>query len=250
MEQEKSVNCPIEQIAPELLSKIVHLLSHDIGNPLTSIITYGSLIEQAETLKIPSDKLSGYAKSMLLETWKISNLMEKFLLLVSKKESGGLVKLKDLGSKIMSRYQSRYGLNSFDLELSGFDSSIQIKGDAEQLCGIFCELLINAANAIKDLSSTENDLEHSLIIKADSSNPSQITFTIENFTLQRITPLEELMKIGVTECPISKPSIGIGLPAVLNSINRWNGQFSIEQTCKNEKYNFKSTIVLPIVLSE
>ena len=240
------------------LSSITHNLSHDIGNPLTSIITYGSLIEQTQNLDIPKDKLASYAKSMLSETWKISILMEKFLLLISRKPNASSTKLKDLHVKIMSRYQSRYGLSAFDLELVGFESDAYIFGDIEQLCSMICEMLNNAASELKYLKSQgqEVDLHIQLnaeILSTNSQKPNSINFILKNPTAKHEITLCQMLTPGLTDHTSGKSSVGIGLPAIHNSAHRFNGTFSIaieknkELSTGLETLTFVSCLSLPLV---
>ncbi len=235
------------QLENSELSDIVHQLSHDIGNPLTSIITYGSLIEQCGDLNIPPEKISNYAKSMLSETWKISTMVEKFLLLVSEKTNNSSCNLKSVATKIMSRYQSRYGLTSFDLELTGFDQDYLVQADPEQLTCILCELLTNAANALKDLSTNNDEIDLSLNLIADFKSENQVSISISNLTTKHEIPLNELLNPGVSETHVGKTSIGIGLSAVNNTITKWGGNFIISEIKDNDNYVFSAIITLPTV---
>lgn len=229
------------------LSNIFHQLSHDIGNPLTSIITYGSLIEQCDNLNIPPEKIASYAKSMLSETWKISTMVEKFLLLVSKKANSGSFTLKNIATKIMSRYQARYGLSLFDLELIGFDQEYLIQGDPEQLTAVLCELLSNSAIALKELNSTNPEIELCLKLESELLNENYVSISISNLTLKHETPVTDLIKPGVSESHSGKANIGIGLAAVNNTITKWGGNFIISEIKDNNHYVFNAMITLPTV---
>lgn len=232
-------------ISNELLSQITHQLSHDIGNPLTSIITYGSIIEQSVKLNIPPEKLSDYAKSMLSETWKISVLMEKFTLLVSKKKTNVTSTLNDISSKILSRYASRYGLGEFDIELEGFDTSLEIACESEQLCAALSEILVNAANEYRYLISKGTDLDLLLLLRAEPFNNSDILFICENQSEIHEEGLEKLFTPGYSSHAHSKKNVGIGLPAISNSAIRWGGSFSISQKRDISHASFKAILRVP-----
>jgi nitrogen-specific signal transduction histidine kinase len=238
----------------ENISEITHNLSHDIGNPLTSIITYGSLIQQSQNLNIPLEKLENYAKSLLGETWKISILMEKYLMLVSKKTNASSANIKEIASRLMSRYNSRYGLNEFDLELIGFDQNISAYGDIEQICSMLCELLSNAANSLRYLKSKGEEVEFYLSLTCEINKDKNIIFEIKNLSQKHELELSELILPGISEHFISKQPIGIGLSAIHNTAARFNGYLSISEEEEidinlPDKMNnyFISKLILPLV---
>lgn len=247
MDRTELENLEIAILDKSQLSNIFHQLSHDIGNPLTSIITYGSLIEQCGDLNIPPEKIATYAKSMLSETWKISTMVEKFLLLVSEKSNSSGCNLKNIATKIMSRYQSRYGLTPFDLELIGFDQDFLIQGDPEQLTCILCELLSNSAHALKELSQTNPDIDLSLKLESILNENQTVSLSISNLTIKHETDLIELLKPGVSETRNGRGSIGIGLTAVNNTVIKWGGDFIISEIQDRDNYLFKAIITLPTV---
>lgn len=237
-------------MSDDKLSEVIHQVSHDIGNPLTSIITYCSLVEQSENLQIPYDKISAYAKSMQYETWKVSGLMEKLVLLLSNRSTTTKVHLKDIGTKIMSRYQNRYGLGAFDIELIGFDINASITADPEQLCSILCEMLTNAGNAIIHLESKNSEVERFLSLSASIEDNNSIVFEITNQTADHSFTLDDLKEIGISENNMGKKLPGIGIPAIINTAIRWGGEFTISET-KNEDINiFSAKLKLPAIISE
>src|SRR5262245_24972844 len=90
--------------AEELLSHLIHKLGHEIGNPLTSIISLGTILERfsisapgrGETL--PPEKIASYASSIIDEAWRISSLTEKLVLTLSNRRGNPVA--SDLGKSI------------------------------------------------------------------------------------------------------------------------------------------------------
>lgn len=63
----------------ELLSELIHRVSHEIGNPLTAIISLASVMQRFET----GEKASEYAGSIAREAWKITSFNDRLVALLS-----------------------------------------------------------------------------------------------------------------------------------------------------------------------
>lgn len=245
-----------EKIDAITLSDLVHQLSHDIGNPLTSIISYSSIMEQAENFSLPLTKVSDYSKSISKETWRISILLEKFLLLTSQRGDKNRVSLPDLKQKILSRYEARYQLGEMDIFFEGFEGDVAVVADIEQCSAILCEILSNALAAQKRLieatsniktvgnSGSEEDLQLSLsfnVIQEDN----YLILESKNKTPRHTKDLNQLLKIGEKEFPSGKDNLGIGLSAISSAMKRWEGFLSLEEVEDQEACIFITRLYFP-----
>jgi nitrogen-specific signal transduction histidine kinase len=239
---EEKVFGPIE---PLQLSSLIHSLVHDIGNPMTSIISYSGLIEQGAALSLTTEQISPYAKKITNESWKVMKLVDLLLLSLSERREVSRFTLSSLKETLMQRAINRYGLGQADITLHGFDQSIEAKGDLDQLSLIGTEIISNAIGAYKSL---EEELEDgcSVIIEANIANNNvEITFT--NPTSKHESELKDLFNLGKSEFPRNNKPPGIGLFSMARTINRWGGQCEIsELSTESNKIFFKTRIILPI----
>ncbi len=234
-------------MTPEDLSEAFHKVFHDIGNPITSIISYSNLIEQAPTLGIPLEKASNYSSSITKEAWKVNRLLELFLLLVSKKNNTSLVSLESCKKNVIARYANRYGLGELDINFINFDQEISFIGESDQVTVIFCEILSNALGAISQMENKEDfltiDIEHETILDNNSEKFLKINF--KNKSKKHNSNLDDLKKIGVCEFSRFNKPAGIGLFAISNTLEKWGGRLEIkEELVNNQEYYFITSLYL------
>jgi len=243
------------KIDEETLSNICHQLSHDIGNPMTAIISYSSILEQSEHFNISHEKVSSYAKNISRETWRISKLMEKFLLLTSRKLVCSPFPASELEKKVLSRYNSRYELENLEISFTGFDPKILIPADIDQCSIILCEIGANAINAEKILNNNQPvNLPISLAITSDS-----IIMEARNLSPEHKTDLADLFKPGVKEFSSEKDTLGIGLSAIASAMKRWCGYLEIEEIANSNEesehensktFTFVTRLIFPKIKNE
>lgn len=251
-------------LSPEQLSYLVHQFSHDIGNPLTSIISYSSILEQSAQFSLPLDKVADYAKSISRETWRISVLMEKFLLLSSISMNATPVPLSEIQQRVFSRYRSRYNLTDIDITFEGFDSEDFVLAEAEHLTAIMCEIASNALGAQKALKNSSlneagskynDEIEDNFMITFKCSSQSSsisddkplgqfILIEAYNPTAPHTLGLDQLFEVGQKCHPSGRDNLGIGLPAILHSISRWGGEVEIEEEQKSGETYFRTKLYL------
>lgn len=206
------------------LSDLCHQLSHDIGNPLTAIISYSSILEQAEHFSIPLEKIGTYASNISKETWRVSRLMEKFLLLVSRKCVILPFSPKDLQQRVEARYKTRYELQTLNIVFEGFDVDLLIPADIDQCCSILCEIALNSRNAQNHLGKSNPELLLRLF-----EDDHFFTFEAVNASPLHKKELSSLLNPGEKEFCNDKDALGIGLSAIACTMSRWNGFLEIEE---------------------
>ena len=234
-----------EPIDPVRLSTLIHALVHDIGNPMTSIISYSGLIEQGTSLSLTPEQLSPFAKKISNESWKVMKLVDLLLLSLSQRSEISSFSLQSFKQTLMSRACSRYGLGEADLLLNGFDSEINVKGDLDQITLLSCEIISNALGAYKALENTDDD-GCSVNIEAEVKE-NKVTITFLNQSPKHNSELSSLFSLSSSEFPRSNKPPGIGLFSLARTIRRWGGEVEIsELQDSSENLFFLTKVTLEI----
>jgi len=232
-------------IPPEMLSSLVHSLVHDIGNPMTSIISYSGLIEQAANLSLSAEQLSPYASKISGESWKVMKLVDLLLLSLSERREVSNFSLPAFKQTLIQRSSSRYGLGEADLLLKGFDSEISVKGDLDQMVLLSCEIISNALGAFKAL---ENNSDDGCSVTLDTKiQNDHIILTYFNSSPKHNVSLNNLYNLAISEFPRFNKPAGIGLFSLARTIKRWGGEVEISEF-KNldSSILFSTAITLPL----
>lgn len=151
-----------EQLA---LSEVIHRVGHDIGNPLTAIISLSSILEfsaappepRAGGLRageqepaapaFPRDKLHEYSSSIIREAWKVSHIVERLVMIFSDR-TGNVVpcSVGEIAERCIQRLRTRHHLNDLKIESDFFfaPSAARVLADTDQLTLLVSELLLNA----------------------------------------------------------------------------------------------------------
>lgn len=238
-----------KSIKSENLSILIHALVHDIGNPMTSIISYSGLIEQSPALSLSLEQISPYAKKISNESWKVMKLVDLLLLSLSERTDVSRFSLQSLKETLILRAANRYGLGEADLLLIGFNEDIEAKGDLDQLSLIGAEIISNAIGAYKAL---ESELEDgcSVTIEAKTAN-NNIELSFTNPSPKHKTPIHELFNLGQSEFPRSNKPPGMGLFSIARTIKRWGGECEIyEASGEFNRTFFITKIILPLIKAD
>jgi hypothetical protein len=243
-------NSFFEELDETKLSNLCHQLTHDIGNPLTAIVSYSSILEQAEHYSIPLNKVANYSLSISREAWRVSRLMEKFLLLVSRKGTTSTFPLSELKKRVESRYANRYELGEICFDFQGFNENIVIQADLDQCCSIVCEIGNNALSAQKQIPSSGESNEPFRLELSFSPHEQYHVLEAINRTPPHSKNLSSLLKAGESEFSGGKDNLGIGLSAINCSMKRWNGFLEIEEVCKADTTCFITRLFFPVISNE
>ncbi len=135
----------------ETISKIIHRIGHDIGNPLTSIISLASIIEKFSDPSFNSldpAKLSSYAGTISSEAWKISRLSETLVQTLSKKKiQTQVVNLDEIIDRALSKVESQ-SIKYPDI-VTELDTpeNMTVLADPDQLTFALVEIIRNSFQA-------------------------------------------------------------------------------------------------------
>jgi signal transduction histidine kinase len=221
--------------APEVLSPIIQKVCHDIGNPLTSIISLASLLDGGMA-PVKPERLPTYSRAIVDESWRVARLSERLsLLFASTKPVTEPSSLRSLVLKAIHRYHTRHAkgepLRALEEQLQNDTSpSPTVVGDGEQLTLLLMELLENGALAVEAMP--ESPLTLSLMQGTDHA---QVVITNH-----ASTPYDgELSRLfdPLTRGAAEGRSLGLGLTIAAITAERLGGAIWIEEEVLNTTVN-------------
>ena len=259
----------------DALSELVHKIGHDIGNPLTAVISVCSIMQTMADMDKNNpaliSKVSEYAGMLTGEAWKISRINERLVsLLSSRKPNLAACNVHSNFVTVFNRLQSRNQKKFGKLEIvfnskSNADPSGRCGGthrplheevdvaalaDNNQLNLLITELLANCADALeKDAAGRPLGVPYNKIsvnIFKDSdlacfSVASTVSFRCETENLSDL--FNPFVSVGFPE----EKKIGLGLTTALATIERMNGKIELSEREEGDgKYCFSVTVKLPM----
>lgn len=232
------------------LSELIHRLGHDIGNPLTAIISLGSVIQTlcaSEQISGAETKFPNYAASIISEAWKISRINERLVCLLSARPGVPTAcpledALSDVFTKLYHKDTTRFG--AIDLEFSEDSQNISAWVDPAQLNLMLAELIINAVEATERLTAAAPNLSRNITVCARVDNNLACLFiSALNPTATKST-LAQLFKPFVSDYPEEK-HIGLGLTAAWAIAERFQGCLALKEEREGDAYRFTVKVGLP-----
>ena len=204
------------------ISNIIHRIGHDIGNPLTSIISFSSLLDRSDIFD--SSKIKQFAGSIHSEAWRIGKLSETMVLLFSNKS--GLLEyypIERLLDQALEKISIRYGVR-LDTVLDASCKNLEIKIDNEQGTFLIEELLYNAyCNSVPqtkiEINARKNQDSIELVVTNQISGLYELE--LSNF----FNPLFTY--------PDYKKTTGLGLTAVYAILDRVGANIALSQHSKS-----------------
>ncbi|MDR2338050.1 MAG: hypothetical protein LBE20_05330 [Deltaproteobacteria bacterium] len=236
----------------ETLSELIHKIGHDVGNPLTAIISVCSIMQtMAEIGSVDDKKVAEYAKLLTSEAWKISRLNERLVGLLSLRplylvpcdiEKNFIYTLERLQGRDKGKFEK------LELVVNKAVDNLQVLADNQQLNLLATELLVNCAEAFAKDCKLQNANENKIYLNIFEDNnlfclalSSTVHFSCES-------ELKELFKPFVTVGFPEEKKLGLGLTTVLAVVERLSGSVEIQETIKPaEQRIFKVVVKLPKV---
>ena len=250
----------------DALSELVHKIGHDIGNPLTAIISVCSIMQTMAAMDKKASntalvsKVSEYADMLTGEAWKISRINERLVSLLSSRKPN-FVSCNIHGNfiTVFNRLQSRNPKKFGKLEIvfnsvsnakeAEQCSNITALADNNQLNLLITELVTNCADALeKDaVSSSKTDEVRKVLVnifkdsdQACLSVASTVGFRCETDNLNEL--FNPFVTVGYPE----EKKIGLGLTTALATVERMQGKIELQEQENNGKFCFTVTVRLPI----
>ncbi len=240
----------------------MHKVGHEVGNPLTSIISLATVIERFSppdgSSNADAKRTLAYARSIISESWRISGTMEKLVLLFSQRN--GSPAPCDVTRSIqsaLSKLRTRRGVDSslVHLRIHGNEPPAAFI-DQDQFVSLIAELLDNAFTVLEfeaeprtDLAADDGVLEldnepASIEVEAWSAGDST-TVCIHSWANAPCPyNLSQLFEPLVTAYSEQK-RLGLGLTSAYAIVQRAQGLIQLEERELNGRYRFSAIVELP-----
>jgi len=205
------------------LSELIHRIGHDIGNPLTSLISLSSLLERSQkeaAFVLSAEDIGRYSGTILADAWKIQGIVEKLVLILSERgKESQITDIRTLTQDAIRKTLRKSQFRAFDVEFSSSEGEMMSRVDQSQTEWLFCELLCNGLN-----SGGKEDS----VVKVRLERAGQtISFTVENeFEHELPEELSSLFEPFV-KFPLSSKGAGLGLTAASSVLERMGAKLTI-----------------------
>lgn len=255
---------------PDILSSLIHKIGHEIGNPLTSIISMGTVLESMQGgLNAPKgkdDKRSHYTNAIIDEAWRISRLNERLVMLLSTR-TGNVTgcDVMRVAERALSKLKSRHKelFKTTKLVFSVPEDYPLVAIDEMQLMLVFTELFHNAQDAV-NLSSKQTSLEtnatHPITIYitphsapndyTENHNENFVTITFSSHSIEACQlELDSLFDPNVTGYHMHK-HLGLGLTVCQAIIERAGGEIKVIEDTSNSQIIFSTEFTIPVFIDK
>ena len=236
------------------LSEIIHKIGHDIGNPLTAIISIGSVIQTLSAFEgDPSqeNKMPYYADSIVSEAWRISRINERLVCLFSERPvDPSPCEIKAILIQTLTRLKSREKkkYQPVDINISTTNPSPHALIDNNQLLLLISELISNAVESLeRDILVNPPLAEFIPSIDVEiTADETWVYLTVTSISSRPIPiELSECFK-PLLSCYPEEKRIGLGLTTALAITERFNGKIELEEKKKNNDYLLCAKVSLPV----
>lgn len=216
------------------LSSIAHRFGHDIGNLLTSIVSFSSVIKRVNDIN-DIEKLPNYCDAILREAWRVNLFNERLVMLLSDRDgSPEVVSLESVISRARHKLRARLH-TEIECEFVDDPSRVFFEIDLDQCTALLVELLLN-------VFLHSNSKKVSI---ATFENTETFGFTLTNAMAHVPTvDLQQLFHPFVS-WPDSCKSSGIGL-TIAHAITHRAGASIALRTSKEPEPTFSVIVSFPI----
>ena len=209
------------------LSHFIHKTGHEIGNPLTSIISIASILER---LAGNDEKLSDYVRTISLEAWRVFYNMQAVVQILSQKnETARSCDLEQAVRESMLELSKKEEFEALRLRISSFSSALSAFICPAQLRFAICELLKNADQAMRRYPKDQKEPDG--IIRVEISEQGKFAkISVHSVSAKRIdcAALSDLAQAYVKgERSVSQPGLGLTVCAAI--MNRFSGKLQLEE---------------------
>jgi len=232
LEKQKKAALDAEQRKNDL----VVYLAHDIKTPLTSIIGYLSLLDEAPDM--PSEQKAKYVGITLEKAYRLEQLINEFFeitrfnlqtIVLNKEKINLLFMLQQMADEfypILTPQQKQVSVNVPD--------GLTLWGDADKLARVFNNILKNAIaysheNSIIEISAKQQD-KYIVISFTNQGNP------IPQAKLETI--FEKFYRLDSARST-NTGGAGLGLAIAKEIVNAHDGTISVESNTENTTFTVK-----------
>ncbi|MFN8390659.1 MAG: ATP-binding protein [Bdellovibrionota bacterium] len=231
----------------ETLSNLIHKIGHEIGNPLTAIISLATIVERfndesaAKDLTGTLNKITSYSASIIDEAWKISALNERLVMLLSQKPGNcSPCNVGETIQRAVKKMRSRGRAPDFDVLVSQIgEVPATAFIDSEQLNILLQELFQNAITA-----AGNRDDDQPLRILVKGGKESTYIALMSDSSQRHPLELSTLFDPFVTTWS-EKKRLGLGLTVSWAIVSRFGGTMQLIEQPQQSGYSFTVAITLP-----
>lgn len=240
----------------QALSTLIHKLGHEIGNPLTSIISFATVMNRINSSAsdpnktansvssnpIPSEKIDLYTQSIIDEAWRIAAINERLVLLLSERlPQDRACDLHKTIAQVFSKVKRKFPSVTCHLE----SSTVKVLIEEGQLKCLAGELLHNALEAASlFLAQNPNSISDHPIVHVRISPDGVLT--IANYTVGPSSlPMDRLYEPFVT-ASFPNHHLGLGLTVAYAIVDRFRGDIVIEESMHDNYCVFSVHVALPL----
>ncbi len=224
------------------LSEFIHRVGHDIGNPLTSLISLASLLERSgpgSKFELSLEDRQRYLNSIMADAWRVQSIMERVVLLLSNRQEGaeGETLVEEVIQFAIRKILKKPSYQRFDVLFSAAEPNLKVNISRSSLEWLVTELLTNALTHLSS-SSDELDSEVNLLVRRDGES---VLIEVRNALINGGYPDPESLFAPFVKHPITSKTCGLGLSAVQAVVQRAQGEVALEASDKH----FQITVTLP-----
>ena len=237
-----------ELLEGQRLSDLVHTLCHEIDNPLTAIISLGTVMQRFDQTDFTSglvrEKLPFYSEALIEEAWRVNGTAEKLVAIASNRADTANCELNTVLFESLAKLRDKMDYDSINVAVRAPDNSPLVPFDSHQLAILLRELLRNAHEA-----ASRNAL--------DRGEEANIAIQVEVQSDQAVVSISSYNK---TSCPrelgeLFEPfcrgderakGVGLGLTAAWAILERFGGTLELTEQALDSGFLFSTTASLPL----
>jgi signal transduction histidine kinase len=227
------------------LSDFIHRIGHDIGNPLTSLISLASLLERSSSdskFELSKEDNSKYLKSIIGDAWRIQALVEKTILLLSERSSSdeSSINVGEVIQQSIRKVLRKPAFQQFDISFAPTSEELKVKISRSALEWLCTELITNALN---HLSLSEDGYENPVNVSLKKVADKAVIEVKNNLISEQNFELKSLFEPFV-KFPENSKGGGLGLTAANCVAIKANSELAIE--IDEADKSFKAIVELPL----
>lgn len=218
----------------ETLSKLASVLSHEIRNPLNSMVINMQILKRELSKEvIDKEKVERFYNVLASEIKRVDQLVTDFLLIARPpKLEKSKVTINEILDEVILMQQANALKQGIRIERVFADKPIQVEVDVAKMKQVFLNLIINAIQAMPGGGRLK------IIVKEADPNTVILSFIDTGHGIKK----EDLNKIFDFYYSTKKEGTGLGLAIVQQIIEEHKGRITVES---EEKTGTTFTIYLP-----
>ncbi|MDD2941485.1 MAG: response regulator [bacterium] len=205
---------------PDVMSSFMHLIGHEIGNPLTTVISLISIIEQLAETGPQKEKVQQFCKTIASEAWKISEITQCAVMICSTRaHQSSALRLEQIIRETTSLLERRRKLGNAECLLNLRHGDQEFVGDRNLLAFLLGEVI----KAMALLAPAQSEMPTEILIQSSRADSNTlISISLHSAACQTVD-LNQLFNPLLARSERGAP-IDFGLAAAAAIARRLNYQ--------------------------